>query len=187
MDGQKKAKMIRPDRVKITLGKDGEGEAKEQLPYTTMVFADLRNRPETEGDVEDGDAVPLKAREFEEVDSDNINEVMAHYKPSVEFNVEAAPELVHDDVAEGELKIDLTFEDMKDLTPDRIARAVPALARIMDELDNLARFERGVQGQAKVGKSLKEMVQSEAQRARSQGGDAAPAPTGDAPAEGDEA
>lgn len=127
----------RAPRVQIEYDVELYGAQKKvQLPFVMGVLADLSGKP----------AEPLPAvadRKFLEVDVDNFDERMKSMKPRVAF---AVPNTL---TGEGNLSVDITFENMEDFTPGAIAKKVDALSKLLDarqQLSNLLTYMDGKTG-----------------------------------------
>ena len=127
----------RPPRVQIEYDVEVYGaEKKVQLPFVMGVMSDLSGKP----------AEPLPAvedRKFLEIDVDNFDDRMKAMKPRVAFQV---PNTL---TGEGNLSVDLTFENMDDFSPAGVARKVDALRKLLDartELANLLSYMDGKTG-----------------------------------------
>ncbi|MAY74136.1 MAG: type VI secretion system contractile sheath small subunit [Phycisphaerae bacterium] len=108
-------------------------EKKVNLPFVMGVMADLSGKPE--------EALPAVAdRKFLEVDVDNFDERLKSMKPRVAFQV---PNTL---TGEGNLSVDLTFENMDDFSPAAVARKVDALNKLLtarEQLSNLLAYMDG--------------------------------------------
>jgi type VI secretion system protein ImpB len=100
------------------------------------VLADLSGKP--------ADPLPQVAdRKFLEVDVDNFDSRMKAMKPRAAFSV---PNTL---TGEGELKVDITFENMDDFSPAAVARKVDALNKLLEarnQLSNLVTYMDGKGG-----------------------------------------
>jgi type VI secretion system protein ImpB len=116
----------RAPRVQIEYDVEVYGaEKKVQLPFVMGVLADLAGKQET----------PLPAvadRKFLEIDVDNFNDRLRAIKPRVAFTV---PNTL---TGEGNMAVDITFQDMDDFTPDAIARKVEPLRKLLEARQQLA-------------------------------------------------
>src|SRR6476646_1546694 len=105
----------RAPRVQIEYDLEVYGsEKKINLPFIMGVMADLSGKP--------ADPLPPVAdRKFLEIDVDNFDERMKSMRPRVAFQVPNA--LTND----GNLSVELTFENMDDFSPAAVARKVEPL------------------------------------------------------------
>ena len=120
-------------------------EKKVQLPFVVGVMADLS-----------GKAVdplpPVADRKMLEVDVDNFDDRMKSMKPRVAFMV---PNTL---TGEGNLAVDITFENMDDFSPGAIAKKVDSLSKLLEarnQLTNLLTYMDGKSGaEALITKAL---------------------------------
>jgi type VI secretion system protein ImpB len=127
----------RAPRVQIEYDVEIYGsEKKIQIPFVMGVLADLSGKPaEPLPDIAD--------RKFLEIDIDNFDARMKAMKPRVAFVV---PNTL---TGEGNLAVDLTFENMDDFSPANVAKKVDALNRLLTartELHNLLSYMDGKTG-----------------------------------------
>jgi type VI secretion system protein ImpB len=127
----------RAPRVQIEYDVELYGsERKVQLPFVVGVLADLSGkRVEPLPDLVD--------RKMVEIDVDNFDARLRSMKPRVAISVGNSL------TGEGELPVDLTFEQMDDFSPASVARRVDALRKLLDartELANLLTYMDGKSG-----------------------------------------
>ena len=127
----------RAPRVQIEYDVELYGaEKKVQLPFVMGVMADLAGKPE--------EPLPAVAdRKFLEFDVDNFDTRMKAMKPRVAFTV---PNTL---TGEGNLSVDLTFENMDDFSPAAVAQKVEGLNKLLDarnQLSNLVTYMDGKGG-----------------------------------------
>lgn len=127
----------RAPRVQIEYDVETYGAQKKvQLPFVVGVMADLSGKP----------VEPLAAvadRKFLEVDVDNFDDRMKAMKPRVAFMV---PNTL---TGEGNIAVDITFENMDDFSPAAVARKVEALNKLLEartQLSNLLTYMDGKSG-----------------------------------------
>lgn len=137
MSSQKFIARNRAPRVQIEYDVELYGaEKKVQLPFVMGVMADLSGNA--------GKELPAVAeRKFVEVSVDNFDDRMKGVEPRVKLQV---PNKLTGD---GELKVELTFQSLKDFSPAEIARQVPALAKLLEarsQLANLITYMDGKSG-----------------------------------------
>lgn len=137
MSGQKFVSRNRAPRVQIEYDVELYGaEKKVQLPFVMGVMADLSGKPE--------DPLPAVAdRKFLEIDVDNFDARMKSMKPRVAFQV---PNTL---TGEGNLPVDITFENMDDFSPAAVARKVDGLNKLLEartQLSNLITYMDGKTG-----------------------------------------
>ena len=137
MSGQKFVSRNRAPLVQIEYDVELYGaEKKVQLPFVMGVMSDLSGKPE--------DPLPAVAdRKFLEIDVDNFDARMKSMKPRVAFQV---PNTL---TGEGNLPVDITFENMDDFTPAAVARKVEGLNKLLEartQLSNLITYMDGKTG-----------------------------------------
>ena len=127
----------RAPRVQIEYDVELYGaEKKVQLPFVMGVMADLAGKPEDP-------LPPVADRKFLEIDVDNFDTRMKAMKPRVAFTV---PNTLTGD---GNLSVDLTFENMEDFSPAAIASKVEGLNKLLQarqQLSNLVTYMDGKGG-----------------------------------------
>jgi type VI secretion system protein ImpB len=126
----------RAPRVQIEYEVEVYGAQKKvELPFVMGVVSDLS------GDARD--ALPsVDERKFVEFDVDNFEERMRSIKPGVSLNV---PNKL---TGEGNLGVDLTFENMDDFSPAAIASKVRPLAKLLEARSQLANLVTYMDGKA---------------------------------------
>lgn len=127
----------RAPRVQIEYDVELYGaEKKIQLPFVMGVLADLSGKPADP-------LAPVADRKFLEFDVDNFDSRMKAMKPRVAFQV---PNTL---TGEGNLSVDITFENMDDFSPAAVARKVDALNKLLEarqQLANLVTYMDGKTG-----------------------------------------
>jgi type VI secretion system protein ImpB len=127
----------RAPRVQIEYDVELYGaEKKIQLPFIMGVLADLSGKP-TEP------LPPVADRKFLEIDVDNFDERMKAIKPRVAFQV---PNTL---TGEGNLSVEIAFENMDDFSPAAVARKVDSLKKLLEarqQLSNLVTYMDGKSG-----------------------------------------
>jgi len=127
----------RAPRVQIEYDVELYGAQKKvQVPFVMGVMSDLS------GDAKE--PLPnVDDRKFLEIDIDNFDERMKSMKPRVAFTV---PNTL---TGEGNLAVDITFENMEDFSPAAVARKVDALNKLLEarqQLSNLITYMDGKAG-----------------------------------------
>lgn len=136
----------RAPRVQIEYDVETYGsEKKVQLPFVVGVMSDLSGKPV--------DPLPAVAdRKMLEIDVDNFDDRMKSLKPRVAFMV---PNTL---TGEGNLAVDITFENMDDFSPGAVAKKVDSLAKLLEarnQLSNLLTYMDGKSGaEALITKAL---------------------------------
>jgi type VI secretion system protein ImpB len=143
---QKFIRRNRPPRVQIEYDVEvGNAQKKIELPFVMGVMADLSGKPAEE--------LPAVAdRKFLEIDVDNFDDRLKACKPRVAFQV---PNTL---TGEGNLSVEMTFENMDDFSPAAVARKVDALNKLLQARTDLANLLTYMDGKDKaeqlVGKLL---------------------------------
>ncbi|MET0065412.1 MAG: type VI secretion system contractile sheath small subunit [Candidatus Thiodiazotropha sp.] len=127
----------RAPRVQIEYDVELYGAEKMiQLPFIMGVMADLSGKSEEP-------LAPVADRKMLEIDVDNFDERLKAMKPRVAFRV---PNTL---TGEGNINVDITFENMDDFSPAAIAKKVGALRQLLDartQLANLLTYMDGKSG-----------------------------------------
>ena len=97
----------------------GDAQEEVELPLNMMVVGDFSAR---------ADETPIEDRTPINIDKDNFNEVMEGYSPNVKVNVDNR--LSGEEGAQ--MAVDLTFKNMKDFTPENVAKKVPELNSLLE-------------------------------------------------------
>lgn len=137
MSSQKFIARNRAPRVQIEYDVELYGaEKKVQLPFVMGVLADLSGKPAEP-------LAPVADRKFLEIDVDNFDSRMKSMKPRVAFQV---PNSL---TGEGNISVDLTFDNMDEFSPAAVAKKVDALSKLLDarqQLANLVTYMDGKTG-----------------------------------------
>ena len=133
-NGQKFIGRNRAPRVQIEYDVETYGaEKKVNLPFIMGVMGAFSG--------ETGNAAPKVAdRKFMEIDCDNFDDRMKAINPGIKLKV---PNTL---TGEGELSVDLNFENMDELSPAGVAKKVGALNKLMEareKLNNLIAYMDG--------------------------------------------
>jgi len=127
----------RAPRVQIEYDVELYGaEKKVELPFVMAVMSDLSGNP----------AKPLPAvaeRKFLEISVDNFDDRLKAMEPRVAVQV---PNKL---TGEGNLNIDMTFENLADFSPGAVAKKGPALQQLLEartQLANLITYMDGKTG-----------------------------------------
>ena len=116
----------RAPRVQIEYDVELYGaEKKVQLPFVMGVMSDLSGKPSEP-------LAPVADRKFLEVDVDNFDSRMKAMKPRVAFQV---PNTL---TGEGNIAVDITFDNMEDFSPAAVAAKVDGLKQMLEARQQLA-------------------------------------------------
>ncbi|MDR1969586.1 MAG: type VI secretion system contractile sheath small subunit [Burkholderiaceae bacterium] len=159
----------RAPRVQIEYDVELYGADKKiQLPFVMGVLADLSGKPADP-------LAPVAERKFLEFDIDNFDARMKAMKPRAAFTVENTL------TGEGQMRVELTFENMEDFSPTAIARQVDALNKLLEartQLSNLVTYMDGKTGAEELlAKVLEDPALLKALAARAKPDDDAPPAT----------
>ena len=151
----KKLERVRPPRVNITYEVETGGAMEvRELPFVMGVLADFTGHPSEE--------LPrLKERKFTEVTLDNFDDVLASMKPHLKM---AVANKLSDDPNAGKIGVDLKFESMDDFNPDRVARQVEPLQKLLDLRNQLADLRGKIQSNDKLDELLQATLSDEEKR-----------------------
>lgn len=134
---QKFIQRNRAPRVQIEYDVEVYGaEKKVQLPFVMGVLSDLSGKPAEP-------LPPVADRKLLEIDVDNFDERLKSMKPRVAFQV------ANTLTGEGNLNVDITFENMDDFSPAAIAKKVAGLDKVVEartQLANLITYMDGKTG-----------------------------------------
>jgi len=138
----------RAPRVQIEYDVELYGaEKKVQLPFVMGVLSDLSGKPSEP-------LPPVAERKFLDIDVDNFDARMKAMKPRVAFQV---PNTL---TGEGNLAVDITFENMDDFSPAAVAAKVEGLKQLLEarqQLANLVTYMDGKTGAEElIGKVIKD-------------------------------
>ena len=138
----------RAPRVQIEYDVELYGaEKKVQLPFVMGVLSDLSGKPSEP-------LPPVAERKFLDVDVDNFDDRLKAMKPRVAF---AVPNTL---TGEGNMSVDITFENMDDFSPAAVAAKVEGLKQLLEarqQLANLVTYMDGKTGAEElIGKVIKD-------------------------------
>lgn len=116
----------RAPRVQIEYDVELYGASRKvRLPFVMGVMADLLGQPREA-------AAPLADRQFLPIDVDTFDARMKAMRPRLAFHVPNAL------TGDGQLPVELTFEQMDDFSPAAIASQVPALRHMLEARQRLS-------------------------------------------------
>ena len=124
-------------------------EKKIQIPFVMGVLADLSGKPL--------EPLPDPAdRKFLEIDIDNFDARMKAMKPRVAFHV---PNTL---TGEGNLAVDITFENMDDFSPAAVAEKVEGLKQLLEARQQLANLVTYMDGKTGAEELIAKVIKDEA-------------------------
>ena len=138
----------RPPRVQITYDVEiGNAFEKKELPLVVGLMADLSGQPEN----------PLpkfKERRFVEIDRDNFNDVMTKIAPRLDISV---PDTLK---GEGNLKVELHFNQIDQFEPESSVNQIPRLARLLEARQQLRDLLGKLDGNDELDALLENILQN---------------------------
>lgn len=141
------------ERINIKF-KPATGNAKEEveLPLKLMVLGDFTGRE---------DDRPVEERELINVNKDNFDEVLK----SQELAVDLAVDNKLDDKADaGRMAVSLKIGSMRDFEPDRVARQVPELSKLMELREALTALKGPLGNVPAFRKAIQSVLEDESSR-----------------------
>ncbi|MDR3162668.1 MAG: type VI secretion system contractile sheath small subunit [Helicobacteraceae bacterium] len=132
------------ERINVTY-KPATGDQTEEIeiPFKLTVLGHFNP---------DEEKKPVEKKKVIKIDKDSFNDVIKHQNLSVEFTV---PNKLTDE-EDGELKINLKFQSMKDFSPENIVENVDELKKLMElrqslialkgPLGNMPAFRKAIEG-----------------------------------------
>ena len=140
----------RAPRVQIEYDVELYGaEKKIQLPFIMGVMADLSGKPEDP-------LAPVADRKFLDIDVDNFDSRMKAIKPRVAYQI---PNTL---TGEGNLSVDITFENMDDFSPAAIARKVDGLNKMFEARQQLSNLMTWMDGKGGAEELVAKVLQDNA-------------------------
>ena len=140
----------RAPRVQIEYDVELYGaEKKVQLPFVMGVLSDLSGKS-------NGELAPVAERKFVDIDVDNFDARMKSMKPSVAFQV---PNTL---TGEGNLAVAITFENMDDFSPARVAEKVDGLKQLLEARKQLANLINYMDGKTAAEELLAKVIKDPA-------------------------
>lgn len=139
-----------PSRVDLTLDvATGDASEKVELPLRLLVMSDLT------GEKED---VPLDEREVVSITDNNFEDVMESYDLGLEC-------VVPDELTgEGDMKVELDFDNLDDFEPEQVARQVPELSRLLAARNLLKDLRNRMISMREFREELQEIITDEESR-----------------------
>ena len=140
----------RAPRVQIEYDVELYGaEKKVQLPFVMGVMSDLSGKPSEP-------LAPVADRKFLEVDVDNFDSRMKSMKPRVAFQV---PNTL---TGEGNIAVDITFDNMEDFSPAAVAAKVDGLKQMLEARQQLANLITYMDGKVGAEELIAKVIKDEA-------------------------
>jgi len=146
--GQRFIRRNRPPRVQISYEDPYNAERKVELPFVMGVMADLS------GPTPGVEKAEVADRKFLDIDMDSFDNRMAAIEPGTSFRV--ANKL--DEGSEEKLSVSLKFKSMADFSPAKIAKQIPATAKLLEAREQLANLLRYMDGKVDAEAKLKQLL-----------------------------
>jgi len=146
--GQRFIRRNRPPRVQISYEDPYNAERKVELPFVMGVMADLS------GPTPGVEKAEVADRKFLDIDMDTFDNRMAAIEPGTSFRV--ANKL--DEGSEEKLSVSLKFKSMADFSPAKIAKQIPATAKLLEAREQLANLLRYMDGKVDAEAKLKQLL-----------------------------
>jgi len=139
----------RAPRVHITYEDPYDAERLVELPFVMGVMADLSgNNPGVE-------KTKVDDRKFLDIDMDNFEKRMAAIQPGITMRV---ANKLGEDAGSEKLAVSLRFDKMEDFGPAKIARQVPAMAKLLEAREQLANLLRYMDGKVAAEDQIKKLL-----------------------------
>ena len=140
----------RAPRVQIEYDVELYGaEKKIQLPFVMGVLSDLSGKPSEP-------LPPVADRKFLNIDVDNFDARMKSMKPRVAFQV---PNTL---TGEGNLAVDITFDNMDDFSPAAVASKVEGLRQLLESRQQLANLLTYMDGKTGAEELISQVIKDPA-------------------------
>lgn len=157
---ESKAKVIernRAPRVQIAYDVEHYGSPTTiELPFVMGVMADLAGKSETREAQK-----TLQERGFVETDAGRFPKFMEALGPRVKARVKNVLPQAEGQEQDEELAVDLTFNNMGDFAPDRIAEQVPQLAELLKMRRQLEELLGFMDGRVDAEKRIAQLLNNE--------------------------
>lgn len=139
-----------PSRVNLFLEvATGDAKEKVELPLRMLVMSDLTgDEPDT----------PVEDRELISINHNNFQDVMKSYDLGLEYTV---PNKL---TGEGNIKVELDFEDMDSFRPENVAQQVPELSRLLAARNLLQDLRNRMISMGEFRKRLEKVISDEEMR-----------------------
>jgi type VI secretion system protein ImpB len=160
MASESKAKVIernRAPRVQIAYDVEHYGSPTTiELPFVMGVMADLAGKSETKEATK-----TLGERSFVETDAGRFPKFMEALGPRVKARVKNVLPQAEGQERDEELAIDLTFNNMGDFAPDKVAEQVPQLAQLLKMRRQLEELLGFMDGRVDAEKRIAQLLNNE--------------------------
>ncbi|WP_412553925.1 type VI secretion system contractile sheath small subunit [Shimia sp. MIT1388] len=154
---QKVIERNRAPRVQIAYDVEHYGSPTTiELPFVMGVMADLAGASETPEAQK-----PINDRAFVETDAGRFGKFMEALSPRVKTRVPNTLPAAEGEEKDEELFVDLTFKNMGDFAPDKIAEQVPALAELLKMRGQLEELLSYMDGKVDAEKRIAQLLNNE--------------------------
>jgi type VI secretion system protein ImpB len=154
---QKVIERNRAPRVQIAYDVEHYGSPTTiELPFVMGVMADLAGASETKEAQK-----PPADRQFTEIDAGRFGKFMEALAPRVKARVPNKLPAAEGATADDEMFVDLSFKNMGDFAPDKIAEQVPALAELMKMRRQLNELLGYMDGKVNAEKRIAQLLTNE--------------------------
>ena len=157
---ESKSKVIernRAPRVQIAYDVEHYGSPTTiELPFVMGVMADLAGASETREAQK-----PIQDRGFVETDAGRFNKFMEALSPRIKARVKNTLPSAEGEEKDEEMFVDLSFQNMGDFAPDKVAEQVPALAEILKMRRQLEELLGFMDGRVDAEKRIAQLLSNE--------------------------
>lgn len=127
-----------------------------ELPFVMGVMADLAGASESQEA-----SKPVIERNFVETDAGRFNKFMEALAPRVKTRVNNTLPSTDGEEADEELFVDLSFKNMGDFAPDKMAEQIPALAELLSMRGQLEELLGYMDGKIDAEKRIAQLLNNE--------------------------
>ncbi len=155
---QKVIERNRAPRVQIAYDVEHYGSPTTiELPFVMGVMADLA------GGVRNarGEKKSVNDRTFVETDAGRFNKFMEALGPRVKARVKNTLPVKEGEEGDEEMFVDLSFKNMSDFAPDKVAQQVPALAELLEMRRRLEELLGYMDGKVDAEKRIAQLLNNE--------------------------
>lgn len=139
-----------PSRVNLFLEvATGDAKEKVELPLRMLVMSDLTG---------EGSDTPVEEREIINLNKNNFKDVMRSFDLGLDFTV------TNKLTGEGNIKVDLDFEDLDSFRPEAVAQQVPELSRLLAARNLLQDLRNRMISMGEFRKKLEQVIADESMR-----------------------
>lgn len=127
-----------------------------ELPFVMGVMADLAGESESREAKK-----PVNERNFVEVDAGRFGKFMEALSPRITARIPNRLPAKEGEATDEEMFVDLTFKNMRDFAPDRVAEQVPALAELLRMRRQLEELLGYMDGKVNAEKRIAQLLSNE--------------------------